>query len=260
MKRLWIGNVNQTKGSVNMSRELDFTAAWNDGMALLKAHREAALAIAGVFIFLPQLIFGFLFPQPEFNTTGDSNAVFAQLIEFYKSIMPWLLLISVFSGIGNLAITFMAINARQPAAGEAIVLGAKHYVTMLVAGLLSGFAIGIGLVFLIVPGIYLAIKFCLASTVVAAEEQLNPITALSRSWQITKGNSLRIFGFLLVIGIVGGIAALLFNMLFAGIGLVLPGSAGMIVTTLGSAISATVLAVIVLFILIGIYRQLSTPA
>ncbi len=241
-----------------MSRELDFTAAWNDGIALLKTHREAALAIAGVFIFLPSLIFGFLFPQPEFDASGNSNVVMAQLIEFYKTIAPWALLMGVFSGIGTLAVNFMAINPRHPVTGEAIISGAKSYLTLLGASILSGIAIGLGLLLLIVPGIYFAVKFSQIRTVIAAEDQLNPITALSRSWQLTKGNSLRIFGFVLVIIIVSAIAMLIFNMLFAGLGLVLPGSAGLFVTALGSALSSALFVLLLEFINMGIYRQLST--
>jgi uncharacterized membrane protein len=77
--------------------------------------------------------------------------------------------------------------------------------------LLSGLAIGLGLLLLIVPGIYIAVKFSQIRAVIAAENQLNPIEVLSRSWQITKGNSLRIFSFLLIVVIVAAIAMIVFN-------------------------------------------------
>ncbi|VAV92326.1 hypothetical protein MNBD_ALPHA04-2366, partial [hydrothermal vent metagenome] len=36
--------------------KLDYMECWNGAMALLGKHKEALLAIAGVFIFLPPVI------------------------------------------------------------------------------------------------------------------------------------------------------------------------------------------------------------
>ncbi len=240
-----------------MSKELDFTAAWNEGMALLKAHREAALAITGVFMFLPQLIFGYMFPQPAFDTSNPET-VFGELMAFYQLIAPWTLLMGILSGVGFLAINFIAINHTQPATGDAIVMGAKHYVTLLVASILSGLAIGIGLLLLLVPGLYLAVKFSQIRTVIAAENQLNPITVLSRSWEITKGNSLRIFAFVLIIVIVAAIAMITFNaVLGGGAMLILKGNAGLFISALVAAFSSAVITLLLEFINMGIYRQLT---
>jgi hypothetical protein len=245
-----------TNGSVVMKTELDFTAAWNDAMSMLSAHREIVVAIAGVFVFLPQLVFGYMFPQPEFDAQ-NSEKVLAQLIEWYGVIAPWVFLMGVISGIGLLAVNFIALNHTRPAAGDAIVFGAKHYLTLFVASILSMIAITIGLFLLIIPGVYLYVKFSQVRTVIAAENEFNPITALSRSWQVTKGNSLRIFGFTLIIAIVAGIAMLIVNLVFGnGAKAILPGSSGLFVFAMVSAFTTAIVTILMEFVNCGIYRQL----
>ncbi len=240
-----------------MSKELDFTAAWNDGMALLKAHREAAIAIAGVFIFLPQLIFTYFYPQPAFEGS-DINTMIEQLKVYQDKTFVWSLLTLVLSLFGVLAINFLSINRAEPAAGEAIILGTKHYLTMLAAIILLGIATAVGSIFLIVPGIYVFIKFSQVTAVIAAENQINPIEVMSRSWQITKGNSLRIFAFILIVEIVSVIAVLIFNMaLGGGARLILPDSAGLFAVAFVTAFSGTVSTLIIIFVDMGIYRQLT---
>lgn len=75
--------------------------------------------------------------------------------------------------------------------------------------------VGIGLIFLIVPGIILAIGLYFAQYYIA-ENRTGFAEAFRSSWEITKGNRLKIFGF----GIVSGLFNLL-GLLALGIGLLI---------------------------------------
>lgn len=76
--------------------------------------------------------------------------------------------------------------------------------SMLVVGILSGLAIVVGLVCLLVPGVYLATALALAAPAVVLE-RIGPFAALGRSMQLVSGNWWRttaIFSVALVIIIV----------------------------------------------------------
>ena len=185
-----------------MEKKLDFTAAWKDAIALLKANLETILPIIGVFILLPAIIVGYMVPEPVIDPAAADSGM-GQLMQYYRDLAPWLLLTIVTSAISYATIYTLVFNPSRPTVGEAFGIGMGFFVTILLASLLSAVAMFVGLIFLILPGIYLIIKFSLAGPAIVAENIKNPIAALSRSWALTKNNSLYIFAFILIIGIVG---------------------------------------------------------
>jgi membrane-anchored glycerophosphoryl diester phosphodiesterase (GDPDase) len=104
---------------------------------------------------------------------------------------------------------------------------------------------------------YLFTKFSLLAPVIAIEGNLNPLAALKRSWQLTKGNSLRLFLFyaLLLVAII--VVAIVFSMI---VGLVLAVVGGQVLVW-GQGIVASALnaawATLFLAILAGAHRQLA---
>jgi len=78
----------------------------------------------------------------------------------------------------------------------------------LAAAVLTKLAIGIGLLFLVIPGIVVAVRFCLTGFLVVNEE-LGPIEAIQRSVRLTDGFGIDLFLFgmlLLGINILGALA------------------------------------------------------
>ncbi len=241
-----------------MAMKLDFTAAWNDAVALLKAHKDMVLPIAGVFILLPTILLGYFVPEPDIPAGLDEQHTLAIMIQFYKDMAPWLILTTILAIIGNLAIYLLVLNDEKPTVGQALSLAMGFFVPMFIANLLSGMAVIFGLILLIVPGIYLAIKFSLLGPALVAENIKSPVAALSRSWQLTKGNSLNILAFYLIIGVV----ALIIYLVVVGItgalaALALPASAALLLTAVISGIMEMLLSVTFLFIAMAVYRQLS---
>ncbi|WP_435102210.1 hypothetical protein [Halarchaeum sp. P4] len=62
-----------------------------------------------------------------------------------------------------------------------------------IAAIVAGFVILIGIVFLVLPGLYLAIRLRLVAASVMLEDS-GPLEALSRSFELTKGHTLTVFG------------------------------------------------------------------
>jgi uncharacterized membrane protein len=75
--------------------------------------------------------------------------------------------------------------------------GAPFFVPVLVANFISGLVIGIGFVFLIVPGVILMIGLSMTLPLIV-DRGLGPIDALTESWRLTDGNRGNIFIFGLI--------------------------------------------------------------
>jgi hypothetical protein len=74
-----------------------------------------------------------------------------------------------------------------------------------VGGVVVLILVAVGLVFLVVPGVYLAIAFFFVRQEIAVEDR-NFVEALSASWERTSGHRLRLFGLALVVFLVGVVA------------------------------------------------------
>ena len=239
-----------------MNRKLDFSDAWNDALALLSAHKEAALAIAGVFLFLPQVVVGYFAGNvdPAGAQTGD------QIMTVYRDWLSanglTLFLCTLVSMIGSIALYVVFLRGNQTI-GEALASAVKLFIPFLLVAILTAIAVTFGLFLLVIPGIYLAIKFTLAGAAIAAENIANPIEAMKRSWRATKGNSLRIFFFLLIVCIVGLVALVAVTAVIGiPIGLLLPEDAALFANNIVSSAASTVFSVVLAAAYAAIYRQL----
>jgi uncharacterized membrane protein len=96
--------------------------------------------------------------------------------------------------------------------------GMPVFLPVLVANVITGIAVAIGFVFLVVPGVIIALGLSMTLPLIV-DKRLGPIDALSESWKLTTGNkgTLFIFGLLAIALIVAGACAC-----FVGILLVLP--------------------------------------
>lgn len=83
--------------------------------------------------------------------------------------------------------------------GHRVRTGLGLRLVYLVAALLvAAIIVGIGLIFLILPGIYLALRFALHPAAVMVDGE-GPLRALSESWNRTGGHLLTILGFWLAL-------------------------------------------------------------
>ncbi|MBH9537044.1 glycerophosphoryl diester phosphodiesterase membrane domain-containing protein [Novosphingopyxis sp. YJ-S2-01] len=240
-----------------MAQKLDFSDAWSEALALISAHKEAALAIAGVFLFLPQVALGYFAGQMDTAGIETSDQMMTMYENWFAANGLLLFIGTLVSLIGSIALYVIFLRGQQTI-GEALATAVKLFIPFLLLGILTAIAVGIGFILLIIPGIYLAIKFTLGGTVIAAEDVKNPIEAMKRSWQLTKGNSLRIFFFLLIIFIVGIIAlAAIGAVIGIPISLLLPAEAALFANNLVSSVTSSIFSVVLAAVYAAIYRQLA---
>ncbi|ACV48203.1 conserved hypothetical protein [Halomicrobium mukohataei DSM 12286] len=73
----------------------------------------------------------------------------------------------------------------------------------IVANVLVSIAVTLGLIALVIPGLFLSVSFTFVFFAIGVEDQ-GPVDALRRSWDLATGNRWRLFGLVLIVGIVAG--------------------------------------------------------
>jgi hypothetical protein len=258
--------------------------AWNQAMTLLGANRDLIAIVAGVFFFLPYaamllMVPDLSAPMPTARTEAEMQAAFEALLAVYAGIWPYLLAIVVLQAIGSLTLLALLRDSARPTLGEALKLGVTGFLPYLAAQLIVGFGFsliggllvgaagsanqGLGILVLLlvlVALVYVMVKISLAMPVIGIERVYNPIAALRRSWSLTKGNSLRLFAFFVLIVIAGWIVTAVIGMIF-GLVFALFGEQGSLIgnALVGSLLNAAFVTVL-LAVLAGAHRQLAAGA
>ncbi len=264
--------------------KLDMEKAWGEAVRLLGANKDVVLVVAGVFFFLPYIAVMLLLPTGFATGSGgesDPKVVLAALEAFFAKYW-WVFLISaLIQAIGVLGMMNLLTDRSRPTLAEALAAATRLLPTYIAAQVLQGLAVGLGILIPIAlaatsgvvavtilvgliaaaVGAYLFVKFSLSSPVIAIEKTTNPVAALRRSWSLTKGNSLRIFMFTLLLFIAFSIVSAVASMIL-GLGFALLGSeAAKFGEALVSSLFNAAYVAIFTAVLVAIHRQLAgTPA
>lgn len=245
--------------------KLNTGQAWADATRMIGANREVVAALAGVFFFLPFLVLMLLlfgadidFGNP--NAAANPEVIAAQINAILYKNWWALLLVVLMQLAGAIALLALLADRSKPTVGQALGLIPALILSMIAAQLLTAVATqalpyiasvlppaaqGIASLILLPITLYLTVKLSLAGVVIVVERERNPITALKRSWQLTKGNSLTIFFFYLLIIIAVFV-----------IGLVAAISVGLVLTLLGDWTQSTGTAIII-SVLVAAYYAVS---
>jgi hypothetical protein len=81
--------------------------------------------------------------------------------------------------------------------GAAVGDGVRFFFPLFIVALLTGIGVFLGLLLLIVPGVYLATRWLVATPALVAED-LGPTAALGRSSELTEGRRWAVFGLMLL--------------------------------------------------------------
>lgn len=234
--------------------KFSYNAVWEATMQMLRENARLLAAVAGVFFFLPALLTAQFLPPPE---TTDPNRVFSDMIEYYSNAWPWLFLQSLFTMVGAAAMLRLVL-ARGTSVGAALGFGLMLLPFYFLLSLITGILIGLGIVLLIVPGLYLVGRLVPAVAVMVAENRRNPIDTVSRSFEITAGHGWAVFGLVFVVVLVAGIVILVVTLLAGTIFLLAAGQelGGLFTAIVSSALSAA-FATLLLVLYAAVYRGLT---
>lgn len=267
----------------------DSSRAWRDAMALVQANSEVLIAVAGVFFLLPGIASALFLTDYQNNlmaNIGNSAAV-RQLMEGnVGKVMSFGLISLLLQSVGHMAMLALLTDRTRPTVGQALGIAVRAFPTLaatilivfagyllgaliyaVFAGVL-GVATGIGMLtfvlILLLAGVmvYVMVKLSLTMPVIVIEKVLNPFAALTRSWRLTRGNSLRLFLFYLLLVLIYLVIATVFG---GGIMLIATLAAGegtlsLVVTALVSGLFGAMASLLITAILAAIHRQLAGPS
>jgi hypothetical protein len=230
-----------------------YSAVWDDTVRMLRSHSSLIVAIAGVFIFLPTLLIAYFLPQEE----AQPQQVIAQFLDYVSANFHWLLLGRLVEMVGTIAILLLVFRPAQLTVGAAIGRGVALLPFYFISSLASGLIILAGLLLLLVPGLYLLGRLATIGVVVVVEDRRNPIDAVRRSFEVTKGRGWTVLGLVLIVFIAGIICI---GALVAVIGALLlllagPDLGAMLILILRS-LANTALVIVLILLVAAVYRQL----
>ncbi|HSJ18439.1 MAG TPA: hypothetical protein VK920_10125 [Solirubrobacterales bacterium] len=90
---------------------------------------------------------------------------------------------------------------RDQTVGDLFSSATGAIVPLIIFGILFGFAVGIGFILLIIPGLILLTFWCVGAPAIVVERE-GPIGAFGRSWNLVRGDAWSVFAALLVILII----------------------------------------------------------
>lgn len=177
---------------------MSVAALWRETIATGHRNLDLFAIVAAAFFFLPQLAAGLLEPATG-TPPGGANLL----------LVVGVTLIGL---VGQGAITRMALDdlLRQPGTvGGAVGHAVRRLPQLLAGNLVAGLAIGLGLIALIVPGIWLLGRFGPLTPVVMAEGR-DLVGSVERSWALTQAHAWPAAVYLLLL------LVLLLSLLFTG--------------------------------------------
>jgi hypothetical protein len=163
---------------------LDIGRVIQDLFAVLGRNFVTFLVLAAILVGIPELVVGYL--QLNFLQHGAT--------------FSWQTLVgAVVAALGGLILqgtiiygTVTDMNGRRASLADSLSIGLRSFLPLLGIGILFGLAMGFGFVLLIVPGIMIAVAWCVAVPTYVVE-QPPLLEAFGRSAQLTRGNRWRIF-------------------------------------------------------------------
>lgn len=264
----------------------DMNSCWSRAVELIQANFQLLLIVAAVFLLLPNVAIYMLVPnmQALVDPMADPDVVAAQMEGLIGPLIGGGLFSLAFQLAGYSAMVAL-MGDNRPTVGQALGTGAKTVPSLFAVTLLFFVMYFLGAMVIIVPisllaglagsavfGIigvipvvlfvaWLAGRVCMAMPVMVLEGTLNPITAITRSFALTKPKQWPIIGFWAVIIIVMIVASLIFTGVFgviaalAGTGLV-----SAMILGLASGFTGMVYGMVLCAIAVAMHGQLAGPS
>lgn len=270
--------------------KFDSNRAWTDALYAIRANREVMLALAGVFFLLPTLLSTVFLTdvQTQLMENLNNTEVTERVMQANMGALLGIGLGgAILQIVGYLAVMALLTDSGRPTVGQAIATGLRALPTLLATAILcflalflgslllsivlvAGFtAVGaaqagsaIAVVLLLVLIVYASIKLSLVLPVVVREGQRNPVAAMLRSWRLTRGNSLRLFGFYALLTVAYLVILMIAMLVLGGPVLLLLGQGHVAILVIGviSGSIGAAMSVVLTAIMAQTHRQLAGPS
>ena len=198
------------------------------------------LALAAILVGLPTLIIGFFTPGLIGRNPFIADPIPTLGVGYWVGVIASLVGSAVLQA-SLIRATIEDLNGRKPDIGQCLSTGIGLFLPILGISLLVALGVGIGFIFLVVPGIILWVMWSVA--VPAEVEERGGVTAsLGRSRALTKGSRWSIFFLMLIMAIVAGVLQIALGATFAAMGTFVATIGASLLGTVNSAITSTAIA------------------
>jgi hypothetical protein len=168
---------------------LDIGRVIRETFSVLGRNFVTFLVLAVLLTGLPTVILGFV-QQNTVNTiaAGSMQGLWMSALGGFVAGMTGLILQgTIIYG------TVSDLNGKPASVVDSLRVGLYAFLPMLLIGIMMGVAIGLGMILLIVPGLMLAVAWCVAIPVYVVERP-NILGVFGRAAQLTRGSRWAIFG------------------------------------------------------------------
>lgn len=259
--------------------KFDMSEAWRDATAMMSGNREVLLVLAGLFFFLPGLVLGLATGDMQALAIADPENASEVMMSIYAEWWWLLLLVSIAGIVGFLGLLALLCDRRRPTVGEAIRIGIVGLLPALgtyiplvlglgfVVGVLQALAQASGnpaiafMIRVIVTALtaFVTVRMSLSGPVIAIEKVRNPLKVLGRSWNLTRGNTVRLFLFYLLLIVVYLVVSMVVGIVIGGLTLAMGEGAGAMINAILSGLIAAMFSVVIVAVIAAAHRQLSGP-
>jgi hypothetical protein len=191
--------------AVQRSENFRIGKVFGDTFSVIGRNLGLWIGLALIFSALPSLILQFLIIQPMIGSAlTDPNAVMGDPNFAWKTATVSLVTFLVFLVLSALLqsslirATIEDLNGKRPSTGDCIRTAVSVLLPAIGMGLLIGLGVGIGFMLIIVPGIILLLRWCVAVPVLVQERQ-GVLGSMGRSAALTKGNRWALLGLFIIL-------------------------------------------------------------
>ena len=191
---------------LELARQRDLGALLSDSFGVMRAHPGTLLAISAAIVVPVQLIVSGIGLE---RLTSGYRGDMSQAEQAIPTILSFFVIAPLIAAavIHMLRAVSRGERARAPACLQA---GLDAFAPLFLAVLIMAAGVAIGLAALILPGVYLLIRWFFVAQCVVIEEKRG-FDALARSGQLVRDNWWRAFAIVLVSQLVAAIPAILIS-------------------------------------------------
>ncbi len=264
----------------------DMNSCWARAVELVQANFQLLLVISGIFLLLPSVALYLFFPdlQTMADPFADQDVIAAQMAEMAGPLIGSGLISTAFQFAGYAAMLALMSEAR-PTVGQALTTGVKTVPSVfaililffliyflgavviilplsLLAGITGAAAIGVIAVLPIIGFVaWLLARMSMSMPVIVLEGTLNPITAMMKSFALTKPKQWPILGFWAVIVVIFIVVSLIFGGMMTLVASALGGGlATALITGLANGLTSMIIGMIICAVAVAMHGQLSGPS
>ncbi len=242
-----------------MARTLDYNAVWADTTDMLRRHREAIIAIAGLLILVPNWASGFFIGPPDLEGAKTMGDIIAARGEHFSANWHMMIPLSLVSFFGGIAVLTVLLRPELPRIGDALLFALKLLPVYILVSILTGILTGLGVFAFIIGLFYVVGRLLPVPAIVVAEydKGIGIWGNIARGWDLTRGLGWKCFLLIFMIMLVALIAMGVIEMIIGILCTTVAGPDGIpLLQTLVSALTASIFGVVVLALEAAVYRHL----